>query len=207
MGRRLVAVKPLPRPPPHLRWRVGSRGEGCRGRAGAAARAAVLLATRCSLTSAADQHPFPLSPVLTAASSACHAPTPAGSYNEAEAYLYFSRACLEYVRQSGRQPDVLHVHEWQVRALLGRPPGVAGLAASARTHGCCQALLAGPAPGVPSSARCSPALCQLPRCLRPSSPASLVPAGRRGGDAVLGCAGSVQSGHAAHARDDDHPQL
>jgi len=42
---------------------------------------------------------------------------PTGSYNEAEAYLYFSRACLEYLRQSGRQPDVLHVHEWQASAV------------------------------------------------------------------------------------------
>jgi starch synthase len=40
-----------------------------------------------------------------------------GSYNEAEAYLYFSRACLEYLRQSGRQPDVVHVHEWQASAV------------------------------------------------------------------------------------------
>ncbi|KAI7843173.1 hypothetical protein COHA_003157 [Chlorella ohadii] len=36
---------------------------------------------------------------------------------QAEAYLYFSRACLEYLRQSGRQPDVLHVHEWQASAV------------------------------------------------------------------------------------------
>ncbi|EFN53763.1 hypothetical protein CHLNCDRAFT_25546 [Chlorella variabilis] len=40
-----------------------------------------------------------------------------GVYNEAEAYLYFSRACLEYLRQSGRQPDVVHVHEWQAAAV------------------------------------------------------------------------------------------
>lgn len=48
-----------------------------------------------------------------------------GSYNEAEAYLYFSRACLEFLRLSGRQPDVLHVHEWQASAvpmLVRLPP-------------------------------------------------------------------------------------
>ncbi|KAL4430366.1 hypothetical protein ABPG77_002172 [Micractinium sp. CCAP 211/92] len=40
-----------------------------------------------------------------------------GSYNEAEAYLYFCRACLEYLKESGRRPDVLHVHEWQASAV------------------------------------------------------------------------------------------
>lgn len=40
-----------------------------------------------------------------------------GSYNEAEAYLYFSRACLEWLHLSGSQPDVLHVHEWQASAV------------------------------------------------------------------------------------------
>ncbi|KAI3425281.1 hypothetical protein D9Q98_009048 [Chlorella vulgaris] len=50
-----------------------------------------------------------------------------GSYNEAEAYLYFSRACLEYLRLSGRRPDVVHVHEWQASAVpmifWDGPPG------------------------------------------------------------------------------------
>eukprot|EP00884_Botryococcus_braunii_P005626 jgi/Botrbrau1/15064/Bobra.118_2s0012.1 len=40
-----------------------------------------------------------------------------GAYNELEAYLYFSRACLEFLRVSGRNPDVLHVHEWQLSAV------------------------------------------------------------------------------------------
>ena len=44
-------------------------------------------------------------------------PAPTGSYNEAEAYLYFCRAALEYLRATGRQPDVLHVHEWQAAAV------------------------------------------------------------------------------------------
>mmetsp|Transcript_29315 Transcript_29315/g.93806 ORF Transcript_29315/g.93806 Transcript_29315/m.93806 type:complete len:475 (+) Transcript_29315:33-1457(+) len=39
-----------------------------------------------------------------------------GSYNELEAYLYFCRAGLEFLRQSGRQPHVIHVHEWQCSA-------------------------------------------------------------------------------------------
>ncbi|KAK9846522.1 hypothetical protein WJX81_005900 [Elliptochloris bilobata] len=40
-----------------------------------------------------------------------------GSYNELEAYLYFSRACLEYLSASGRKPDIIHVHEWQLSAV------------------------------------------------------------------------------------------
>ena len=62
---------------------------------------------------AANAGPFlPTRPLRGTRRTACRT---AGSYNEAEAYLYFSRACLEYLRQSGRQPDVVHVHEWQVR--------------------------------------------------------------------------------------------
>ena len=40
----------------------------------------------------------------------------AGSYNETEAYLYFCRAGLEFLKVSGRQPDVIHLHEWQTSA-------------------------------------------------------------------------------------------
>mmetsp|Transcript_25344 Transcript_25344/g.63457 ORF Transcript_25344/g.63457 Transcript_25344/m.63457 type:complete len:704 (-) Transcript_25344:737-2848(-) len=40
-----------------------------------------------------------------------------GSYNELEAYLYFCRAALECLRSSGRDPQVLHVHEWQCSAV------------------------------------------------------------------------------------------
>lgn len=40
-----------------------------------------------------------------------------GSYNELEAYLFFSRACLEYMQVTGTQPDIIHVHEWQTSAL------------------------------------------------------------------------------------------
>jgi starch synthase len=39
-----------------------------------------------------------------------------GSYNELEAYLYFCRAGLEYLRASNQQPHVLHLHEWQTCA-------------------------------------------------------------------------------------------
>ncbi|GAB4854054.1 hypothetical protein Ancab_022635 [Ancistrocladus abbreviatus] len=40
-----------------------------------------------------------------------------GSYNELEAYLFFSRACLEWMQVTGMQPDIIHVHEWQTSAL------------------------------------------------------------------------------------------
>ncbi|KZV26815.1 putative starch synthase 4, chloroplastic/amyloplastic-like [Dorcoceras hygrometricum] len=40
-----------------------------------------------------------------------------GSYNELEAYLFFSRACLEWMQVTGTQPDIIHVHEWQTGGL------------------------------------------------------------------------------------------
>jgi len=40
-----------------------------------------------------------------------------GSYNELEAYLYFCRAALECLRVTGRDPNVIHVHEWQCSAV------------------------------------------------------------------------------------------
>lgn len=40
-----------------------------------------------------------------------------GSYNELEAYLYFCRASLECLKVTGRDPHVIHVHEWQCSAV------------------------------------------------------------------------------------------
>ncbi|KAM7264824.1 hypothetical protein ACFE04_002507 [Oxalis oulophora] len=40
-----------------------------------------------------------------------------GSYDELEAYLFFSRACLEFLQVTETQPDIIHVHEWQIGAL------------------------------------------------------------------------------------------
>ncbi|KAL9230493.1 hypothetical protein vseg_005835 [Gypsophila vaccaria] len=40
-----------------------------------------------------------------------------GSYDELEAYLFFSRACLEWMQVTGTQPDIIHVHEWQTSAV------------------------------------------------------------------------------------------
>ncbi|KAH9305384.1 hypothetical protein KI387_009788, partial [Taxus chinensis] len=40
-----------------------------------------------------------------------------GSYNELEAYLFFSRACLELMQVTATQPDIIHIHEWQTSGL------------------------------------------------------------------------------------------
>lgn len=40
-----------------------------------------------------------------------------GSYNEMEAYLYFCRASLEAIAQTGRRPSVIHVHDWHTSAV------------------------------------------------------------------------------------------
>ncbi|KAM6570566.1 hypothetical protein CsatB_018551 [Cannabis sativa] len=40
-----------------------------------------------------------------------------GSYNELDAYVFFSRACLEWMQVTGTQPDIIHVHEWQTSVL------------------------------------------------------------------------------------------
>ncbi|KAJ0091482.1 hypothetical protein Patl1_14064 [Pistacia atlantica] len=39
------------------------------------------------------------------------------SYNELEAYLFLSCACLEWMQVTGVHPDIIHVHEWQTGAL------------------------------------------------------------------------------------------
>ncbi|PNW71709.1 hypothetical protein CHLRE_16g665800v5 [Chlamydomonas reinhardtii] len=39
-----------------------------------------------------------------------------GSYNEMEAYLYFCRACLEYLNVSQQNPHVLQLHDWHAAA-------------------------------------------------------------------------------------------
>ncbi|XP_074286788.1 uncharacterized protein LOC141611994 [Silene latifolia] len=40
-----------------------------------------------------------------------------GSYDELEAYLFFSRACLEWMQVTSTHPDIIHVHEWQTSAV------------------------------------------------------------------------------------------
>ena len=43
----------------------------------------------------------------------CFVSLAGGSYDEREAYLYFSRASLEYLAVAGQSPKVIHLHEWQ----------------------------------------------------------------------------------------------
>lgn len=40
-----------------------------------------------------------------------------GSYNETQAYLVFCRAALEFMAQTGLQPNIIHAHEWQASAV------------------------------------------------------------------------------------------
>lgn len=32
-------------------------------------------------------------------------------------FTYFSRAALEYLQKVGKQPDILHLHNWQTAAI------------------------------------------------------------------------------------------
>ncbi|KAL3699988.1 hypothetical protein R1sor_018010 [Riccia sorocarpa] len=38
-------------------------------------------------------------------------------FDEVEAYLFFSRACLERMQVTGDQPDIIHIHEWHISIL------------------------------------------------------------------------------------------
>ncbi|XP_024542597.1 uncharacterized protein LOC112350504 isoform X1 [Selaginella moellendorffii] len=40
-----------------------------------------------------------------------------GSYDELEAYLFFSRACLEWMQVTNNHPDIIHAHEWHTGAV------------------------------------------------------------------------------------------
>ena len=37
-----------------------------------------------------------------------------GEDDDAARFLFFSRAALEFLHRSGKQPDIIHVHDWQV---------------------------------------------------------------------------------------------
>lgn len=36
-----------------------------------------------------------------------------GCDDDVERYLYFSRACLEFIEKKGLKPDIIHLHDWQ----------------------------------------------------------------------------------------------
>jgi hypothetical protein len=54
-----------------------------------------------------------------------------GAKDDLERFLFFSRAALEWLTVSGKQPDIIHLHDWQsaavVRAGAGRWPMGLGL--------------------------------------------------------------------------------
>lgn len=41
-----------------------------------------------------------------------------GYPDDVDRFAYFSRASLDYIAKSGKQPDVLHIHNWQT-AIVG----------------------------------------------------------------------------------------
>lgn len=58
---------------------------------------------------------------LSVACSSCRSPCHAGEVDDAERFLFFARAALEFLVWSeatqGKQPDVLHIHDWQSAAV------------------------------------------------------------------------------------------
>jgi len=41
-------------------------------------------------------------------------PVPPLQPDDAARFMFFSRAAIEFLHRSGKSPDVLHVHDWQV---------------------------------------------------------------------------------------------
>lgn len=40
-----------------------------------------------------------------------------GCDDDVERYLYFSRACLEFIKSKGEEIDIIHLHDWQTAAI------------------------------------------------------------------------------------------
>lgn len=55
--------------------------------------------------------------------------------------MFFSRAALEWLHVSGKQPDIIHLHDWQAAAVVGAARR-AGCDMSARTR--CSSVLGRP---------------------------------------------------------------
>lgn len=43
-----------------------------------------------------------------------------GAKDDLERFMFFSRAALEWLTISGKQPDVIHLHDWQSAAVVSR---------------------------------------------------------------------------------------
>jgi len=41
--------------------------------------------------------------------------------------MFFSRAALEWLAVSGKQPDIIHLHDWQSAAVVSEWSGSCGL--------------------------------------------------------------------------------
>ena len=57
-----------------------------------------------------------------------------GEFDDAERFAFFSKAVIEYVRQSGDRPDVIHANDWQsamcvvyLKTLYAEDPAVSGI--------------------------------------------------------------------------------
>lgn len=40
-----------------------------------------------------------------------------GPYQQMEAFLFFSKAVMEYLKWSNKQPNILHIHDWHTCAV------------------------------------------------------------------------------------------
>lgn len=49
-----------------------------------------------------------------------------GEKDDTERFLFFSRAALELLLQTGKQPDVLHCHDWQSATVVSGGQGEGG---------------------------------------------------------------------------------
>jgi len=43
-----------------------------------------------------------------------------GAKDDLERFMFFSRAALEWLVVSGKQPDIIHLHDWQSAAVVRR---------------------------------------------------------------------------------------
>jgi hypothetical protein len=61
-----------------------------------------------------------------------------GASDDLERFMFFARAALEWLLASGKQPDILHLHDWQSAAVVGLP------APAGRQRTSCRALCPAP---------------------------------------------------------------
>lgn len=42
-----------------------------------------------------------------------------GAPDDLDRFMFFSRAALEFLLAAGKQPDIIHIHDWQAAAVVG----------------------------------------------------------------------------------------